>query len=88
MQKPSFLLLIVAALCLTAGVYAGYIYGKSKGSAAGYVIGYENGKTDLIDEQKKVEEEALKKVQNSANPFSGVEEKVNPFKDVYKNPFE
>lgn len=88
MQKPNSLLIMVAALCLMAGVYGGYVYGKSKGLDSGYASGYKNGKTDLLAEQKKQEEEVLKEVQEAANPFSDVEDKVNPFKDVYKNPFE
>jgi hypothetical protein len=45
------------------------------------------GRQQVLDEQKKAQEEELKAAQDAANPFSDVTDKANPFKDVYTNPF-
>lgn len=70
-------IIIVALTALIIGLAGGYYYGNFQG--------IEKGRADLLAEQKAEQEEALKRVQDAANPFS--ETGVNPFKDVYKNPF-
>ncbi len=76
-------LALIIIIALAAGIAAGYYYGNSRGVAAGV----EKGRQEILAERKRAEEEALKKVQDAANPFSGAEDAANPFKDTYKNPF-
>jgi predicted RNase H-related nuclease YkuK (DUF458 family) len=76
-------LIIGVILALVIGAGAGYYFGNANGEKAGIA----SGRQQILDEQKKEQEEALRAAQEAANPFSDVTDKANPFKDVYKNPF-
>lgn len=74
----SWVLYVVIALLIGAGV--GFWYGSSTGK--------QQGRADLLAEQKVAEEEAKKKAQEeiveAANPF----EEKNPLEGSYQNPFK
>jgi uncharacterized protein HemX len=72
-------LIIGIIIILVLGLGAGYYFGQR----TGIIVGREQ----VLDEQKKAQEEALQKVAAEANPFAEIENKANPFKDAYKNPF-
>jgi flagellar basal body-associated protein FliL len=81
MDKKKVLIALVIVLLILLVVGACYFVYRR-----GYSQGYVRGRNDLLVEQKKQEEEALKKALEAANPFSERIE-VNPFKEAYKNPF-
>lgn len=80
-------LISIGAVALIIGLAGGYYYGISAGKKSGVAKGIETGRQQVLDEQKKAQEEELARVAKEANPFADIEEKANPFKDVYKNPF-
>lgn len=80
-------LILIGAVALVLGLIGGYYYGNSAGKTSGTAEGITAGRQQILDEQKKAQEEELAKVAREANPFADIEEKANPFKDVYKNPF-
>lgn len=82
-MQDNIKLILAIIISLAVGLGAGYYYGNSVGVSAGV----ERGRTELLAEQKKAGEEELAKMAKEANPFNKIEEAVNPFKDVYKNPF-
>ena len=43
---------------------------------------------DSQDETEIAEDIAIQEAQELANPYAEIEEKANPFKNSYKNPFE
>lgn len=80
-------LILIGAVALAIGLLGGYYYGNSAGKTSGMAEGITAGRQQVLDEQKKAQEEELAKIVEEANPFKDVEEAANPFKDVYKNPF-
>lgn len=80
-------LILIGVVALAIGIVGGYYYGNLAGKKSGVTEGIETGRQQVLDEQKKAQEEELARVAKEANPFADIEEKANPFKDVYKNPF-
>lgn len=80
-------LILIGVITLAIGIVGGYYYGNLAGKKSGVAEGIETGRQQVLDEQKKAQEEELARVAKEANPFADIEEKANPFKDVYKNPF-
>lgn len=75
------IILIVTVLVVGVGVY---YFSYQKGYKVGYEAGKEIGKAAAKTEAGAVVENPLEQMP-SANPF---EEVVNPFKELYKNPFK
>lgn len=80
-------IIIIALVALLIGAVGGYYYGNSTGYDKGRDEGILTGKQALLEDQKKEAEDALKKLQEEANPYTEVEDAANPFKDTYQNPF-
>ena len=78
-KKISGNVLIMVVISLIVGLVAGYFIGYSNGVA--------KGELNILEEQKLEQEKALGEIQKEANPFVNLEEKANPFKDTYTNPF-
>ena len=78
-KKINGSVLIMVVISLIIGLVAGYFFGYSNG-----II---KGEAKVLEEQKAEQEKILGEVQKEANPFVNLEEKANPFKDTYKNPF-
>lgn len=84
-KKGLLVILIAGGAIVLAGVYVlGYQLGLQKGYKTGYDKGKEVGqaaaKTELGEAVSNPLEEMI-----STNPFERV---VNPFKELYKNPFK
>ncbi len=82
-MQENIKIILVALAVAVVGLAGGYYYGNSQGLTKGV----EQGRQELLAEQKKEQEAALEEVREAANPFSQTEESANPFKDAYKNPF-
>ncbi|MDD5032659.1 MAG: hypothetical protein PHC85_00865 [Candidatus Pacebacteria bacterium] len=80
-------LMVLPIVALFVGLFGGYYYGEYKGFSAGVVSGKETGRSELLAEQKKAQDDELSKVVEEANVFNDIENAANPFKDAYKNPF-
>jgi len=86
MDKKILIIFIVVVLVVVAGVY---YFGYQKGYKAGYGKGVEIGKASVKVEAGKIEAGAvvtnpLEKMPET-NPFEKV---INPFRELYKNPFK
>lgn len=81
-------LITIAVVALAIGLSAGYFYGDQ--------IGFNKGKEAGIAQEKKAQEDLLKKASGGTiNPADYIPEtnplkdaKTNPFEGIYKNPFK
>lgn len=77
-------IILIGLIALAIGLGVGYYYGNTTGVKSGVEI----GKADLLAEQEKAAEEAVKATQDEIleqiNPFGDA---VNPFEGGYTNPF-
>jgi len=81
MEKKTLIIFIVVVLVVAGGVY---YFSYQKGYKAGYGEGVEIGKASVKVEAGAVVTNPLEKMPET-NPFEKV---INPFKDLYKNPFK
>ena len=81
--------IIIAVAVLIVGLGAGFTYGKK--------IGFDKGKESGIAQEKKAQEDFLKKAsgESMVNPADYIPEtnplkdaKTNPFEGIYQNPFK
>jgi len=85
MEKKVLIIFIVVVLVVAGGVYYfSYQKGYKAGYKAGYGEGMEIGKASVKVEAGAVVTNPLEKMPET-NPFEKV---VNPFKELYKNPFK
>lgn len=84
-KKGLFVILISAGIVLIAGVYVlSYQSGFQKGYKTGYDKGKEVGRAAAQTKPGEAVKNPLEEMP-STNPFEQV---VNPFKELYKNPFK
>lgn len=81
MDKKVLIIFIAAIIVVGVGVY---YFSYQKGYETGYDAGKEVGQAAAKTEAGAAVENPLEKMP-STNPF---EEAVNPFKDLYTNPFK
>ena len=77
MKKSYLIIFIIAVLVVVGGVY---YFGYQKG----YKAGVETGRAAAQVKAGEVVTNPLEKMPET-NPFEGV---INPFKELYKNPFK
>jgi len=80
-EKKTLIIFIIVVLVVAGGVY---YFSYQKGYKAGYGVGMEIGKASVKVEAGAVVTNPLEKMPET-NPFEGV---INPFKELYKNPFK
>ena len=81
MDKKVLIIFIIVVLVVAVGVY---YFSYQKGYQAGYGEGVEIGKASVKVEAGAVVTSPLEKMPET-NPFEKV---INPFKELYKNPFK
>ena len=81
MDKKILIIFIVVVLVVAGGVY---YFSYQKGYKVGYREGIEIGKASVKVEAGAVVTNPLEKMPET-NPFEKV---INPFKELYKNPFK
>ena len=77
-MNKNFLIILIVAVLVVAG--AAYYFGFQRG----YKIGVETGRTAAGTSARAAVTNPLEKMPET-NPFGEV---VNPFKELYKNPFK
>ena len=78
-------IIITALLAFAVGVGGGYLFASKKAPTSNKIEGtcsLEEGGLGSGTATSAVEE-----VKKKINPYTQIEEKANPFKDVYVNPF-
>lgn len=81
MDKKTLLIFLGGVLVVAAGVY---YFSYQKGFSVGFQAGKEAGRAAAQVKPGEVVSNPLEKMP-STNPF---EEVINPFKELYKNPFK